>query len=173
MNWIDSTILTITFLSVLISLIEGFTRTVLSLFAWVLSFNIALNFADKLATLLIRLVPHIDIRLGLSFIILFATTLALMLWVNYLIIRSINLAELSLTDRLFSSIFGLMRGCVAITFLVLLAGLSKLPALEAWQQSIFIIHFQQVAMLLCVQLPPNTATQFNFKPIPVTGSQAH
>jgi membrane protein required for colicin V production len=172
MNWIDSTILTIIFLSTLISLIEGFTRTVLSLFAWVLSFYIALNFADKLATLLIQPISYIDIRLGLSFTILFATTLALMLWVNYLLVRSMNLAGLSLVDRLLSSPFGLMRGGVAITALVFLAGLSKLPTLAVWQQSTFIIHFQQVATILYARSPTELATQFSFKPTPVKGSSA-
>jgi membrane protein required for colicin V production len=138
---------------------------VLSLFAWVLSFSIALNFFGKLANLLVQLIPFIDVRLGLSLIILFATTFAIMLWVNYLIIRSTDLADLSFIDRMLGLLFGLMRGCVAITFLVLLAGLSKLPALDEWQQSSFILNFQQVAIILCIQLPSNTATQFNFKPI--------
>lgn len=172
MNWIDSAILTIVFLSILTSLIEGFTKTVLSLFAWVLSFHIALSFADKLAVLLTQFIPFIDIRLGLSLIFLFNITFAILLWVNYLFARSVDLAELSLANRLLGALFGSMRGCVAITFLVLLAGLSKIPSLDEWQQSSFIVNFQQVAILLCVQLSPNTATQLNFKPIPITGSKA-
>lgn len=172
MNWIDSAILTIIFLSILISLIEGFTKTVLSLFAWVFSFHIALSYLDKLAVLLTQFIPFTDTRLGLSLIILFNATFAILLWVNYLIVRSIELTELSLADRLFGALLGSMRGCVAITFLVLLAGLSKLPSLDEWHHSSFVFNFQQMAILLCTQLPPNIATQFNFKPVPVTGSPA-
>lgn len=173
MNGADLTITIIILVSMLMGLAEGFTRTVLSSSAWVLSLGITLNFVDVLVYSLMQWIPFADLRIGMSFIVLFIVTLMITLWSSYLIVRSIGYIKLSVADRIFSLLFGLMRGCVLIIFLVILANLSKLPTLDWWQHSQFITYFQPVVVLLCTQLPTDIAAQFNFNMVPIKGSPSH
>lgn len=162
MNIADFTIWVILATSAITSLFEGLTRSVLSLFAWLFSLGIALSFVDQLANSFIPFAPIPDLRISLALLVLFVGTFAIMLWLNYLIIRSMGYTELSATERWISLFFGIARGGVFVTFLVLLAGLSQMPTMTWWQQSLWIKDFQNIAALLCSLLPVEIAEQFSF-----------
>ncbi|OQW91374.1 MAG: hypothetical protein BWK79_17035 [Beggiatoa sp. IS2] len=162
MNIADFTILVILATSAITGLFEGLMRSVLSLFAWLLSFGIALGFVSQLAYILVLFVPIPDLRISLALLVLFVGTFAIMLWLNYLIIRSVGYIELSAAERWISLFFGIVRGGVFVTFLVLLAGLSQIPTMTWWQQSLLIKDFQDIAALLRSLLPVEIAEQFSF-----------
>jgi membrane protein required for colicin V production len=162
MNWADLSILVILLLSVLVSLLEGFVRELLSLLAWSISLEIAINFASQLAHLLTRWIPLIDTRLSIALIGLFIFTFFTIAWVNYLIIRSLGYTKLSWTGRLLGIPLGLAKGSIILIFLMLLAGLTRLPTMDWWQESLFIQDFKQIVQLLCRQLPVEVIQQFNF-----------
>jgi len=62
--------------------------------------------------------------------------------------------------------FGVSRGCVIIIFLMILAGLTNLPARTWWQESMFIQQFKPIVLLLRSQLPSEVATKLEFDPPP-------
>lgn len=129
---------------------------------WLVSLGVALSFIDELAHLLALFIPIPDLHISLALLVLFVSTFAIMLSVNYLIIRAVGYTELSATERVLSLFFGIARGGVFVTFLVLLAGLSQVPTTTWWQQSLFIKDFQNAALILCNLLPIEIAGQFSF-----------
>ena len=151
--WVDLIVLGVIGLSALISLWRGFLREVLSLAAWVAAFVIAFLFVDKGAALLTPYVSVPSVRMILAFGGLFLITLFIGGLVNLLIAILVKHTGLSGTDRMLGIIFGVLRGIVIITVLVLLAGLTPIPQDPWWQQSLFLHHFQSLAVWLQNFLP--------------------
>ena len=151
--WVDFIVLGVIGLSALISLWRGFLREVLSLAAWVAAFVIAFLFVDKGAALLTPYVSVPSVRMILAFGGLFLITLFIGGLVNLLIAILVKRTGLSGTDRMLGIIFGVLRGVAIIAVLVLLAGLTPLPQDPWWQQSLFLHHFQTLAVWLQNFLP--------------------
>ena len=70
---------------------------------------------------------------------------------------------LSGTDRMLGIIFGIGRGAVIVSVLVLLAGLTPVPQDPWWSQSTFIPHFESLALKIQELLPPDIAQQLTYK----------
>jgi len=167
MIWTDFSILAILLLSGLASFLHGFVKEVLGLIAWLLSFGVALSFVDKLTNWLTSWIPFSDLRVGIALMTLFLTAFILLSWINYLIINSLATHSLSLPERILGTFFGLLKGGVMITWLIMLAGLTHLPIeAEWWRQSLLIQSFKPIVLVLRHQLPANLAKQFNFDPAP-------
>ncbi|MCP3662537.1 MAG: CvpA family protein [Gammaproteobacteria bacterium] len=161
MVWVDYAILGIIGISALISLIRGFMREALSLVAWAAAFFIAWSFFRELAIQLDWFtVP--SVRLGVSFAILFITTLMVGALVNYLMGQLVDKTGLSGTDRLLGMIFGAARGAILVAALVLLAGLTPFPNDPWWRDSQLVGHFQVLAVWLIELLPADIGEYFNF-----------
>lgn len=162
MNWVDFVILGILGVSVLISLWRGFTREVLSLAAWVLAVWVALTFSDNLEHLLRSQIETPSMRLMVAFAILFFLTLLVAAFINYLAVQLIKKTGLSGTDRMIGIVFGLARGIVLVTVLVLLAGLTAVPRDPWWNQSSLMHYFQDAAVWTRNWLPPEIAKSIRY-----------
>jgi len=160
MTWPDIAILVIIALSMVVSLWRGFTREALSLLAWVTAFWVGFTFARYPAQLL---EPHVSVpsaRLALGFLALFIVTLFAGGVINFLVGKAIHATGLTGTDRLLGLFFGLGRGIVIVAVMVLLAGLTPVPQDPWWDSSLFIGHFEQLAVWLRAWLPPDVAQHF-------------
>lgn len=167
MNGIDWSILAIFLAAGGLSFINGLVKELFSIVAWLISLGIAINFLDELAKVLITLIPFADLRIGVALIILFFATFFVILWINYLIINSLGPLQVSLTERILGIWFGLARGCVIIILAIMLSGLTHLPTLVEWQESVFIhSFFKPIVLILRNQLPIDLARQFNFDSAP-------
>lgn len=162
MIWVDYGILIIVVLSALISVMRGFVREALSLAAWVAAFWVAFTFHQHLAALFVDHIAAPSIRLISAFALLFVVTLVLCAILNNLVAKLVEKSGLSGTDRMLGVLFGIARGMVVVTILVLLAGLTPLPADPWWKESIFIVHFQSMAIWLRNFLPPDIAANFQY-----------
>jgi membrane protein required for colicin V production len=162
MVWIDVVILVIIALSAVISVIRGFVREALSLAAWILAFWVALTFSGDLAALFSKHISTPSVRMIAAFAILFIVTLLLAALVSHFAAQLVKKTGLSGTDRMLGVIFGIARGVVIVALLVLLAGLTPLPADPWWKESIFIVHFQTIALWILGFLPPDIASNFKF-----------
>ena len=158
--WVDFIILGVIGISALISLWRGFLKEVISLVAWVAAFFIAIVFVDEGATLL---APHISVpsvRMAVAFGSLFLITLFIGGLINLLVAMLVKSTGLSGTDRVLGIIFGVLRGVVIVAVLVLLAGLTPIPNDPWWDQSLFLHHFQKLAVMIRDFLPPEFAQYF-------------
>lgn len=162
MNWVDYTILGIIGVSVVISLLRGFTKEALSLAGWIIAAWVALTFSDKLATLL---EPHITVpslRLMVAFAILFIVTLFLAAFINHLAGQLIKKTGLSGTDRMIGIFFGIARGAVVVAVLVLVAGMTPMPQDPWWHESQLMHYFQNMALWLRQFLPADIAESIRY-----------
>lgn len=142
MNWLDLIFLGIIAVSVLISLVRGFVREVVSILVWVAAFWLALRYSDTLAARLEPFIASPTIRLVAAFAGLFVITLLLGALVNYLAGQLVGRTGLSGTDRTLGVVFGGLRGVAIVALLVLAAGLTALPGERWWQESVLATRMQ-------------------------------
>ena len=162
MNWADITIICIIALSAIVSLFRGFVREVLSLLAWVVAFWTAMAFWGKFATFL---EPYIAIpfaRMVLAFLGVLVAVLLVFGIINYIVGRLLDKTGLSGPDRLLGALFGMLRGAAIVTVLVVLAGLTPLPANPFWRQSTLLVTFQSAAQLAIARLPAEFGKHFSY-----------
>ncbi|MEJ2143343.1 MAG: CvpA family protein [Gammaproteobacteria bacterium] len=148
MVWVDIVIPGIIVVSALISLMRGFVREALSLVGWLAAFWIALTFADDLANLFLAGISVPSIRIIVAFTILFVVTLVIMAIINNLARQLIKKSGLKVTDRMIGMLFGLARGVVVVSVLVLLAGFTTMTQDLWWKESVMIDVFHEFAVWL-------------------------
>lgn len=162
MIWVDYAILTIIGISAFISILRGFIREALSLLGWIIAIWVSLSFAEDVAALLVDKISVPSVRIASAFLILFFTCLLVAGVANYLAGKLVEKTGLSGTDRMLGVVFGTVRGAVVVGILVLLAGFTAVPEDPWWDQSIFLKHFETMAVELCGFLPPDVAANINY-----------
>jgi membrane protein required for colicin V production len=125
-NWVDYTILVIIGLSVAVSFVRGFVREALSLVIWVAAFWIAFTFSNTLSSLLVNTIHSAGIRWLAAFGGLVIITLILGAMLNYLIGQVVDKTGLGGTDRILGVAFGIVRGMLLVTVLIMMARLVSL-----------------------------------------------
>ena len=164
MIWVDYAILAIVGISGVISLMRGFIREALSLVGWVAAFWVAIAYCDWAATLLDGYVTAPSVRMGIAFAVLFVGVLLLCGIVLRLAGVLVDKTGMSGTDRSLGIVFGVMRGVVIAGFLVLIAGLTPLPADPWWRQSMFLPHLVRLANEVRPLLPEEVRQRIRFEP---------
>jgi len=154
MVWVDYVIPGIIILSALFSLMRGFVREALSLIGWVAAFWLALRYANPLAELFLSSITIPSLRIITAFTILFVLTLMLAALVNHLAGHLVKRTGLTGTDRAVGIVFGIARGGVVVSILVLLAGLTSLPQDPWWGESMMIGHFESFALWMQSTIAP-------------------
>lgn len=162
MIWVDYAILAIIVLSAVISVVRGFIREALSLAGWIVAIWVALGFSDELAPYFTEYISVPSVRLVAAFAILFIATLILAALVNYLAGQLVDKTGLSGTDRMLGVVFGVARGVAIVAILVLLAGTTNVPRDPWWSQSMFMHHFQDLAIWIRDLLPPDFASHISY-----------
>ncbi len=162
MIWVDYVILAILAVSAAISVLRGFLREAISLLGWVLAFWLALTFADDVSGLFKNSISQPSMRHAVAFFIVIIGTLVITAIVMYLVRMIVDKTEITGTDRALGIVFGIGRGIVIVAILVLFAGLTALPKDPWWRQSIFLPHFQVLAVEIRSVLPSEVATLFKY-----------
>ena len=160
MVWVDFVVLVIIVVSTVISLMRGFVREALSLIGWLAAFWVALRFSNSLAELFLSSINAPSVRIVVAFTILFVLTLILSALVNHLAVHLVEKTGLTGTDRVIGMVFGMARGAVVVSILVLLAGLTTLPQDPWWKESVMIGYFERLAVWLQTTVAPEIATHF-------------
>ncbi len=163
MNWFDYGVLVVIGISALISLTRGFVREALALAAWVVSIWVAVSFSKPLALMLESFISTPSIRLIAAFMLLFAGTLLVVSIINMLAVKLVRSSGLTGTDRAIGMVFGIVRGVFIVAVLVFLAGLTPLPQDAWWSESLFMPHFQELALWLRDFLPADAAQYFSYQ----------
>jgi len=161
--WPDYIIIVIIAISTLISLLRGFVRESLALAGWILAVWVSMMFMQPMAILInpyLNLPPSI---LSLvSFTLLFILTLVVSALLTNLLASLVDKTGLSGTDRSIGMLFGIARGIIIVSILVLLAGFTLVPQDSWWRESVLISHFQQLAVYMKDFLPPHIAVKLHY-----------
>jgi membrane protein required for colicin V production len=162
MTWVDYAIIGVIGLSVLVGLVRGLVREILSLAAWIIAIWVAFSFAQYLADALMENITSPPLRLAAAFIALFLITLILAGVVNFFIVKLVSKAGITGADHILGSVFGLARGALIVALLVLLGSATPFAKDDWWQDSMLIGHFQNLAVWLRDLLPQDIAQKLRY-----------
>jgi len=160
--WVDYAILGIIMISAIIGLFRGFVKEAFSLLTWLVSIWLALKFSQPFSFYFADYIDLPSVRIGAAFVCLLIVTLILGSMLSYLISQIVDKTGLSGTDRFVGFLFGIVRGAVVISVLVLLAGLTPLPQDPWWSASALIGSFQELSVWLRAQIPVGIAEYFSY-----------
>ena len=153
MNNADYIILAVLALSVLFGLWRGFVAEVLALVCWIAAFWVAWMFGDALAAWYAQWLHQPAARIIAGYLTCFLGVLmagALLGWVLRKLIRGSGLTG---ADRLLGMLFGLVRGALLVTVIVLVLAFTPLAGASWWRQSTLLPGFAQGAGWLSAHLP--------------------
>ena len=163
MTVFDYTVILIMGLSVVLSVIRGAVREVLSLTAWVLAFWAAQYYTVEFSALLPDALSNSSLRLMTGFAVVFLTVLVVMSLIAILSSKLVKASGLSVADRTLGAVFGLARGYLMVLILVLLGGLTSLPRQPMWKNALFSSQLERVATYVKTWLPDGLSKRINYQ----------
>ena len=135
MTAVDIIVLAIIAFSVALGVFRGLVREVLALVAWVGAFLLSNLLAPEAARLLPRGMASEEIRLLVSYVVVFIVALVGLSVLAVLASKLVKVVGLGPADRAVGGVFGLARGVLVVMILVLLAGLTALPRQATWREA--------------------------------------
>jgi len=153
LNITDYIVVAVVFISVLISLVRGFFKELISLIIWILGFWVAIKFHDACGAMLAPYIANVSVRIIISFAGLFLIVLILGAMFSYLLSFIIVKSGLSGFDRLLGMVFGCTRGVLLVSVILLLISTTSFVQDDWWKKSILVPHLQVIIDWLRVFLP--------------------
>ncbi|MBG6219530.1 MULTISPECIES: CvpA family protein [unclassified Janthinobacterium] len=162
MTIFDYLVLFVLVTSVLISMMRGLVKEMLSLVSWVVAFVVANAYGASLAKLLPEAVPGEVIRLLLAFVLLFIGVRILMGLLSMTVDALVKVTGLSLADRTLGSLFGVARGLMIVLTAVILCGMTSIPQQPFWKNASLSPFAEQGARAIKPYLPAAYAQHVKF-----------
>ena len=137
MTSFDYTVFIIIGACIIISMMRGAVREMLSIIGWLAALYVAKTYSTQLVPLLPQDIPTDSLRILAAFLILF---LGVLLVVSFLSIALSSVLEkigLSRLNRFFGALFGFAKGLLIVCILVFLAGLTSIPKDVRWKNAMF------------------------------------
>lgn len=154
-NWVDYTVIAVITLSVLVSFARGFVREAISLVVWISAFIISFSLSSTLA-LFFNFIKTPSLRLLCAFAVLFIAVLITGAIITFLLRTFIDQMGLSEVDRFLGGVFGMVRGVLLISLLVLLSTFTIVTHDAWWARSQLLPYFYGSANWLRNFLPDET-----------------
>lgn len=129
---LDLSIIVLIVLSAFIGLMRGFVTEALSLATWVTAFIVTLLYMKPLAAALPFGEQSEVMRLGIAIGILFFGTLLIGAIINHFISSAVSSIGFGSIDHVLGGIFGLVRGALIITLLVMIIGSVTAYSKQSW-----------------------------------------
>lgn len=162
MTIFDYVVLFILISSVVISMLRGLVKEILSLLGWVVAFMVANAYGAVLAPMLPDVLPGATGRLIIAFIALFLGVRILMGLLSLTLGALVDATGLSLADRGLGGLFGLARGIVFVLAGVILCGLTSIPQQAFWQDALLSPIAETGARTVKPYLPGSLAEHVKF-----------
>jgi membrane protein required for colicin V production len=159
MTGADYAILAILLVSTLISVMRGFVREAMSLVSWILATALAIYFAPYMTAFMTDWITIYSLRVAVAFILIFVATLVLASIVSFLVNQLLKKGGLRPVDRTLGVLFGLARGVVIVSVLVLLVNFTPFGE-EPWlKEAVLAGHFQVIGDWMYQLLPAEMRSQ--------------
>ena len=162
MTIVDIIVLAILGISVAFGAWRGLVREVLALVAWVAAFLIANLLAPDAAKLLPRAMANEELRLLVSFVVVFIAALVGLSVLAILASKLVRIIGLGPSDRVVGGLFGLVRGLLVVMILVLLAGLTTVPRQPMWRNAILSAPLEAFAGYIKAWLPSDLSKRIRY-----------
>ncbi len=148
--------------SVLIGVLRGLVKELMSLASWVLAFVLANMFSADLAQMLPEAVPGQTLRVMLAFVALFIGVRLLCALAGMALDAVLKATGLTLADRGLGALFGFLRGCVFVLVAVMLCGMTEIPKQAFWQDALLRPTVESGARMVKPLLPPALAKHLHY-----------
>ncbi|AVR97977.1 CvpA family protein [Pseudoduganella armeniaca] len=148
--------------SVIVSMLRGLVKEMLSLLGWIVAFVVANTYSAALAALLPDMIPGEVVRLIVAFIALFIGVRILMGLLSMAIAALVEAGGLTLADRGLGGLFGLGRGLVIVLAAVILCGMTSIPQQDFWRQALLSPLAESGARTVKPFLPAAVAQHVQF-----------
>lgn len=162
MTVFDYAVLVIVGISILISLMRGAVREILSLLGWVLAFYVARTYAIQVVPLLPYDIPSEKLKMLAAFIIVFLAVLLITSLISIALSSLLKEIGLGWLNRLLGGVFGFFRGLLIVTVLMILAGMTQLPKDERWTNAMFSAPLEALVKTVLVWLPKSITQHVSF-----------
>ena len=159
---VDIIVIAILGISIAFGAWRGLVREVLALVAWVAAFLIANLLAPDAAKLVPRAMANEELRLLVSFVVVFIAALVGLSVLAILASKLVRIIGLGPSDRVVGGIFGLVRGLLVVMILVLLAGLTTVPRQPMWRNAILSAPLEAFAGYIKAWLPSDLSKRIRY-----------
>lgn len=158
-NWLDYGILALIFVSVLMGIVRGFVREAMSLVTWVVALVVGVLYCQPVAALFTSITME-GVRLLLAFVLLALITLIIGGIVSYFLARLIHFTGFNITDKIIGILFGLARGMVVVSLMVMLGEATPMKNDVLWKESKLVPRFQPMSQWMKDKLPVDFLKKF-------------
>ncbi len=168
MTGFDFVVLAVITASVILGMVRGLVREVLSLIAYAAAILGAVWWAPSVHDVLLPYIQNDLLRLAVAYVGVFLAVLTIVGLINLAVSGLIRSTGLAPADRGLGAIFGLVRAGLLIMVLVVAAGYTPLPAEPWWRQAWLAPAVEQGVVAVKHQLPASVA---HWVPYPYAGPQ--
>ena len=127
--------------SLILGIVRGLIREVLSLVSWILAAWLSYRYGLILGDSLDSVIKNPTLSAVIGSVVVFAGVLIVLTLVSSLLNRVFKKAGLSLADRFFGGIFGVARGVAVITVLLIAFRLTPIPEQDWYIRAQLIPYF--------------------------------
>jgi len=162
MNGLDYAILAVLALSILLSVLRGAVRELMSLLSWVIAVWLAVRYAPHAAIFMPESLSNPSLRFAAGFAVVFLGALLILALVTMLVAGLLRKSPLSGVDRLLGGVFGLVRALFILVAATLVAGLTAVPREPIWKESRLVAPLQALAVAARSYLPQAVAGRIRY-----------
>jgi len=150
----DFVLLAILAISVVLGLLRGLLKEVLSLVAYASAFLAAIWWGPTVSDWFAQWISQPFVSMALAYLGVFIAVLLSIGFVNMVLSALLSKTGLSPADHGLGAMFGLLRGVLFVLILVILAGYTPLPEEPWWKNAMFSKQVVGVVQQIKLRLPP-------------------
>ncbi len=162
MTWLDYAVLGVFAVSILVGVLRGLVREVVSILGWVIAFLAANLLAGPLGPSMPSAIPTPELRVAAAFVAIFLLALVAASALGFILSKAIGAVGLGGVDRALGLIFGAARGVLVVLAAGLLAGLTAAPRQEFWRDSVSGPLLARSAAALAPLLPQTLSGRLRY-----------
>lgn len=162
MTSFDYAVLIIIGISIIVSMMRGAMREILSIVGWIAAFYVAKTYAMQLVPLLPQDIPSDALRILAAFLILFLGVLLIVALLTIALSSIIRKIGLSWLNRFFGALFGFAKGLFIVCILVFLAGLTNFPKDSRWTNAMFSSPLEALVKSALPWIPQTVAKHIKY-----------
>jgi len=162
MTSFDYLVLAIIGISMILSVMRGLLKEVLSIIGWVAAFFVAKTYASQVTPMMPESIPTESLQILAAFLVLFLATLLVSSLLGIAISTIFKRIGLGWLNRLLGAVFGLVRGVLIVCILVFLAGLTDAPKDERWRNAMFSSPIEALVSGLLPWVPISIAKYIKY-----------
>lgn len=148
MNYIDIAIAAIIAISLIISVKRGIVKEVISIATWLLSVFCVLNYTEELSDSLSSYISNPPLRTLIGVVIIILAIFIVGKIINKLLEAIIADSWFGPFDKIIGIAFGVARGVVVVSIVIVAANMLKINYKDYTHGSILLSHFEDIASTL-------------------------